>query len=682
MAFRIDNAVDPELDAWPIERATVGFAGVNQERLESAIDVELFEVRGKLDTVQSGDEEQEQEQQEQEDEGDEDNEHKDEHEDEHDAAQIKNNGIEENVDEEKPALDMIDTTTESRDGEIQPVVVFSPSNQSELNQGPKLGMLMSTQDVDYALNRSKAMEFHKYDEPVPNNTVQEVIESVEKIKKNGDLEQDEEEDEVEGLFGAKMKISKWSLSYQISKKTSIRGKRVVAWSAWVICLLGLMISLNFVTQEFITSRKELASTVRYVTTDSLAMPEIWICNADTSLPIFHDHPGTKYIGQPLLWLDIVEGSNAHISLMYPDTNAMTQLSIRTANFWGRTCNASNVMDPIVFMWENYNKPACFHCLTLTRNPGMFIDRVPGEKALKELSSHVSFRVSMQGWVSRCRTSQYGLSMAVLSFFREELLRNHEELARRKILDYDGLQPGNGYDDSLLWPQYRSGYRNVSFDPFMYDLVDMFCNVYMFSGFFYPSSVEDVRYKFDRLRFQWVRNGKGPYYPKDFHTFYNVYGGKVLPSNGANSIGKELYENLSIYMGDTIHIMTNSSRIGGVETLSVMSPFYMVKIAFARNEILGKETYETRAIKAILDPGDKRSINFVYIVDMVFKSFLTRVVTAQHSMSWTAYLADFFGLTSLFLDISVYTVIVAPLVVKARRGFAIPIERLRALTRRA
>lgn len=538
------------------------------------------------------------------------------------------------------------------------------------------GPLLTNEEVSNAIQRNKS----SLSKPIEIKSVN-AEEPEQRLllsrKKKKERKKQEKEQPMQGIFGTPIKHSKWSLNRYFQSVASTREKRIIAVSAWILALIGLIVSLVFVTKDFLDSRKELSSTVRFEESPTLDLPPLFFCSADSEIPPFMDFPSQPYLGKPLMWLEYVRGLNVNVT--YPETMNLKQLSVGSYDVMGRRCNASEFMDPQLYLKENTERPSCFYCLALSRYPPLTIQRERDTAEGISFSRMTSVRLSQNSFISHCRMSQFGLTFAMLKFFKEELRTHHKTLADRGVLDFGSLDPEDRGNDGLLWPAYRLGLRNTSVDFVVYDIVDMFCNVYLFSGLFYPSRAEDIRFKFDDKIFRWERSGSGPYYPEDFFDYYTTSEDIGLFS-GTSLLGKEKYENKSIYDSSTILVRTNESRIGGVETLAVVRPSEVTSVELSRNMIREKESFVSDVIRTDLFPGDVRTVNNVYLLDIGFKSFLTRVVSDQQSVSWSAFAADFFGLTSLFMDVSVYTLIVSPLVVRGRqRALAARRRRLEAET---
>lgn len=192
------------------------------------------------------------------------------------------------------------------------------------------------------------------------------------------------------------------------------------------------------------------------------------------------------------------------------------------------------------------------------------------------------------------------------------------------------------------------------------------NVYLFSSYFYPASEGEVSFRFDNAQKRWQRSGKGPYYPPKFSDFYFEAG--VVPKFVENSsvIGQEKFENRSAQRANTFHVYTNQTAMKGLTEITCVQESGISRAYLRRTVIKERESFTSHNLKTKLGAADIRGLNYVFFLTLSFDSFLTRVVSDQTTVSWSAFFADFFGLMSMFLDVSVYTVIVSPMVVRARR----------------
>lgn len=551
-----------------------------------------------------------------------------------------------------------------------------PTNFQEgsLAQVEDNGNLMTTEEVALALRREETSRSGKEYQAGPGSetTKKGMLRSRLKLTSKAQKKKEKNEHDMEvGIFGTTAKPGKWSLSNYLQSVASTREKRVIAVSAWLLALIGLIVSLAFVTKDFIESKNEMASTVRFFQSETMNMPPLWICTMDTSLPNFGKNLGKQFPGQPLLWIDFFKGSRSLLNITYPYTHEMPQLGTVHVNALGQPCSPPTVMNPSIFEEENKIAPNCFHCFSLDGTPRIEFERSHHEdehdhEAGTASKMHATIRMARHSVFSKCRMSQMGLSRDAFAFFTGQIKTHHQELKARGILDFGVFDPTNGFHNQYLWPLYRMGFGNATVDFAVYDVVDMLCNVYLFSDYFYPSSAKAVRYKFNDKYYRWERTGEGPYYPSKFDEYYSGVSSRPALYSELGAIGTEKYENRSMYAGQSLHIVTNRSMVDKADVVASLEPFHMASLRFTRNMIHETESYEAKVSRTILQTGDVRAVHYVYFMDVSFENFMTRVVSKQLTVSWSAFAADFFGLTSLFLDVSVYTLIVAPLIMRARK----------------
>ncbi|KAI0564736.1 hypothetical protein FGB62_24g223 [Gracilaria domingensis] len=441
-----------------------------------------------------------------------------------------------------------------------------------------------------------------------------------------------------GIYESRGSPFKWSLSNYLQSVASTREKRIIAVSAWLMALTGLIISLVFVTKDFLGSREELARTIAFEKTDAVELPTLHFCTTGTQLPPFSDLPNGPYQGQPLIWLDIIRGGSLNASIVYPDTRSLPQVRVESFTAAGSRCIALNQMDPAQFESENTRSPSCFHCLTLERDKMFRLEGREGTNA-RAFSNKLVVRLSQNALVSRCRKSSFGLPLFLTEYFRKVFVHHYMDLKLRGILDYGGYDPQNEAHSYILWPGYRWGHENITRDMRMVDQADMLCNVYMFSGYFYPSTSTGIRYRFNGEKYEWERTGAGPYYPKEFGSIADQPG--LAAQSKSAQIGEEVLEDRALYPGQDLFVMTNFSENGVNELLGVVPAEKMAFLQLERNLILGKnESFRSHTILEDVRSGDVKTQADVYVVEVSMLSFLTRVVGKQLSVSWSAFIADF------------------------------------------
>ncbi len=474
----------------------------------------------------------------------------------------------------------------------------------------------------------------------------------------------------EGMFGT-ARAPTWSLGVYFRSVGSTREKRAIAMTAWTVCALSLLVALVFISHDFVASRNSVSKAVRYQGVPSLQLPDIQICNIDTSFPPFTYLPNKDFVGQPTTWIDTIlyPGKGMRV-VKYPDTHnssIATQVKVLALDQYGAECKAQEKADPITFFLEMQNPPACFYCMYIKRSPAIVIESSSGTLIHQdsEAGNSLVLRLSRSRLLEKCRLSFAPPSPNEKRAFRALIERHAEELEKRGTLDFGGLNVSDPRDAEILFPAFRTRVQ----DYYVRDVTDMYCNVYLFSGFFYPATRGDVQYKFNLFNAGnigiWQRSGRGPYFPPNYAEWFQVL---TMRSNQNNTIGGEL-KKFYVSRGDMIVAFTNASESGRLQQIASQNPGSLSEIALEQAVIKGKEIYTGHALYTDLKMVDARGVDFVYLLKFGFREFVTKTVSDQMTASTTAYLADVFGLISLFMDVSVYTVIVAPIVMRFRRQSA-------------
>lgn len=482
---------------------------------------------------------------------------------------------------------------------------------------------------------------------------------------NSDAEETEADSLVEndGIFATE-RPPFWNLKVVLKSFGSTREKRIVATVAWLVCVISLIIGLVIISQEFMESRSSKSKAIRYTAESSLVLPDLQICNVATSFPPFVHLPTKEFVGQPTTWVDalILPGPGTKV-VKYPQThNASILPQVRISEFSrdGKTCQAGGKADPVKFARETHYPPSCFYCLYIKRDPGIVIKNTRFDST--NYFKRLVLRVSRSRLTEKCRLSFATPSFNERRAFRAIISSHGHELERRGILDFGGMNISNPEDSDKLFPAFRSITRDFS----VRDVIDMYCNVYLFSGYFYPATKGEIRYKFmlaqNRLVGRWHRSGRGPYFPAHYEEWFQIL---TKRSNLNGTIGGEL-KDFYISRADVIVSFTNATESGYLQQLSAQHPGSIAEINLEKAKLKGKEVYSGLSLNTELRRVDTRGVDYVYIMTIGFREFVTREETDQATMSATRFLADFFGLISLFLDISVYTVFVAPIVMRFKR----------------
>lgn len=481
---------------------------------------------------------------------------------------------------------------------------------------------------------------------------------------NDESEEEVEENQVqEGSFSTQGS-STWNIGVLIRSLGSTKEKRIVAVIAWLICVISMLVGLVIIAMQYSESRNSKSRAIHYTIASELSLPTVMACNTYSSFPPFLDLPNKKYHGLPTSWIDkvLLPGHKGKV-IQYPQTHEMKQISLITIDRRGRKCKPLGLADPVTFNIEARHPPRCFYCWTFSRSPPIIVKRKYGtvQQRTKYVNS-LMIRFSRSRLLEKCRmifsTPSPDEKRVFLSILRPHL----EELEKRGILDFGGLNASDPKNVQLFFPANRKPTN----DYFVRDVFDMYCNVILFSGYFYPATNVDVRYKFhvagDLGIGTWQRAGRGPYYPPDLAKFF--FGLQQRVHRNASVGGEE--KDLFFRRGDYMETYTNTTEFNQLVQLNQQAHATISEIMLDKALVQGKEVYTPRAFSTQLHSDDISGVDFFYVMKIGFDKFVVRSERDQVTTSTTSFLADFFGLISLFLDVSVYTVFVAPIVMRFKR----------------
>lgn len=176
-----------------------------------------------------------------------------------------------------------------------------PETQKATN-GDRKANLLTLDDVSKALMRNSSHEAATVTATLNETAVAPSRPGI-RMRRQGVQGQKKSDSEgttqVPGIFGTTTKPGRFSLGNYLHSVGSTKEKRIVALSAWVLSTAGLIVALCFVTKDFLESKRELSSAVRYSSSESLELPNLFFCNVDVSFQPFLGLPD-GYPGMPTM----------------------------------------------------------------------------------------------------------------------------------------------------------------------------------------------------------------------------------------------------------------------------------------------------------------------------------------------------------------------------------------------
>ena len=471
------------------------------------------------------------------------------------------------------------------------------------------------------------------------------------------------------------------------KKRSSGLKRAMLLSicAWLVAFVGLTVFVVFLTKSYIDSRNNPVITRSFETVRSLDLPVMSICSTNSDVPSFADFPTDEYKGLPIFTLSEAEFLDTNDNYTTPlrslskngtqkqapggfETRILGPSEEQCESTLARlnATKASESLGQVVLPLED--KVRCAQCITIGRDGAI---PVMANRSEAGLPSGLSINVVMSRLYAFCFVDSVRNLATVQSLFVAELERNAKALVDAGILKFDDSVPLNDSEKvtTALWVQPGDQEDTLGGKE-----IDFYCNVYFFSGFFYPTEPKkpDVRYV-HKMKFpqQWdrVEDSKGPY----FELLRQPSIKKLLSQE---SLGLRPREDevdtfsllstvaLSIYAEDRDVMRSSESSV--VNTTSLVAQIDRSKgalVRFRQQGSIGSASSVVRvATLSTTDDRPQESEEGAYFsnrLNFTYDRFLKEVLSEQQTYSEWQYIADLLEVLTLFTGLSFYSVLVVP-----------------------
>lgn len=457
-------------------------------------------------------------------------------------------------------------------------------------------------------------------------------------------------------------------------KKEARGKRfcssLILGAAWSASLLLTIIAITFLTRDYANAQVNKAIRNERFTIPVVLLPALTICSSYNYIPSFDDYPTAQYPGFPLFMVSAYIRGNRSVKypqrrMLYPDTRADGTNSPVERVFVTRnrsSClrqefDVKREMRSIHEFTDSQSiaslnrSSACSHCFRIgVKQPELI--KKPAADSLSDLKNPpVQVLVKQSKLLQMCygRTHYFPWLVRIMV---EEFIIYSGQLTKRGILDY------NGANVSVWKLDWSSGLENKFPITDIPGFVSCVCNIYFFSGFFYPvAKATNISYKYRHTSpLDWKRVGTGPYFSQ-----------RTWGSNKSLIIGPnpEMLRRDS-YFFDGLRIFGEDSESVGAKTVSPQTSMInldnknsIALFGFTRSVVNGHVDYHcTTTVKsekewftaAVYD-------NFWILLDI--QRFEEVRVDRGATMTLAEYVTDIFEYLGMFTGICIYTFLVAP-----------------------
>lgn len=431
-----------------------------------------------------------------------------------------------------------------------------------------------------------------------------------------------------------------------------------------IAFFGLITSIGFLTRDFFHAQNNLAIQVDRKESSPRILPAITICGNAEDIPTFSDFPTIDFPGLPLLIMKMYSRDNRSIlnvptKELYPGTVSEKFGNIVEKVFVGNNisdCPSQEAFDihreqkllyslglsgPLNGFRE---RKSCSYCFRVGNLQPEFLQPYQEDISASEFQPSIQITVAKTRLFEFCQSKFVQRDTSIDDIFSSELYLHSNILEERGILDFN-----NNTAEVLLLSLRNYDVSNT---------VDFYCNVYFFSGVFYPLLSEtNISYRFDNQGPEiWEKTGEGPYYS----AFSWNEGDPLLVGPNEDVLVRDTYTlgGISLFANKITErketkLVSPSSGFAVMDR-TMASALYL----FKELEVLGNVEYEVSELISELVHGPKNMLD-IFLLKFDFQTFEVERVFMYATMTWSEYITDIMEFLGIFTGICVFTLIVAP-----------------------
>lgn len=457
--------------------------------------------------------------------------------------------------------------------------------------------------------------------------------------------------------------------YSSSMSTGLRAKRnrhiAFIGLAWTLALLGTVISIGFLTRDFIKAQSNLAIQVDRSKPAAMALPGITICPDFDNIPTFFDFPTAEYPGLPLFTISMyrrINRSNTSpsLQLLYPDsipgaskspvenvTVSKNKSLCIEQGFDVRRELESTITTGYSSSYNGLkNEASCLHCFRIGVTTQEVLEAVERNFSAALFLPAVQIKVSKPRLLGACFSNVLQRQSTLPRIIRSELYEHAEKLEAKGILDFAG---GNYSALLINLSDRRSNSRHF---------MDFYCNVYFFSGFFYPNlDNANISYRYSgKAPNFWEKAGSGPYFSA--YTWERDDMPFVGPKEEGLRKDSFSFGGLRLYAEDVESIdrwqpVSPSTGFANIDRHVVSTTF-----TFKKMIVDGRVEYRVTQSHSVIAETDLNVVD-LFSLGFDFELFEVERVYTYSTMTLSEFVTDIFEFLGLFTGICIFTLVVAP-----------------------
>lgn len=455
-------------------------------------------------------------------------------------------------------------------------------------------------------------------------------------------------------------------------------------AAGLVSFILLAVALSFLISAFVRAQRHPFLQAKYTNSSELQVPIVTICARFPDVHTFYKGAGAvdkRFTGLPIVTLTRYEHVQSGEEISYPDTEKLLDERVLGAN---RTyCERRlSVMDSRRFsdgigLGPRVAPDRCSSCLRLGFKKNITLRADKASNTLNFAGVRLDFAIS--GLFSFCRFERDRTQNGVLGLFAKELYSRKDDLLRTGVISDPEGKANFSNPNVFGWPTLQI-HPDLEGDSNNF-AVDFYCNVYFFSGIYYPTANNDVGFVYNStLRF-WNRNPlkKGPFLNSFPREAQGTGVGEALkrlrkPSNDT-LVSWLSVVSLDVYMEDIKEVdksptatVNQTAFVGTVDANRDAS--FKVRIS---QSVLGRReiVVTSRVDNHRLPPPNFPKPSSQSRIELDFSRYFVESLDTTRNFPVALFVADLLNYISLFTGLSFYTLVVAPIhIFMSRRAFQI------------
>lgn len=440
--------------------------------------------------------------------------------------------------------------------------------------------------------------------------------------------------------------------------------------AWALAVLGMVITIGFLAADFWLAQRNLAIQIERLDSPSLELPAITVCSHVPSLPSFIEQPTEEYPGVPLFGISAFRrlngsGLNSGMQeLVFPHANPSALNSpienvivaedgaacrSETNGTWGtREMESTQRLNSLTFHSNNQSSSTseglCYHCFRVGARIIETLYASTANERSQLFAPAVQVDIFQSALFDICQFDSSRRDNPPKRALANEILSHVDSLVSRDILDFAGAE----YE--VLFEQVTSrNYKEAS---------DFLCNVYFFSGYFYPSvDSPDIQYTYNAANKTWLETGDGPFYSARSHPddAPSIFG------PGAEDLKKDTYVVRGVrVLVEKAEDARRSNVVSPRKSFAILDNQKVYVLNFKKRLVRGSTEYSTKIQSYVQEKGLASFTAYnIFGLGFNFQTFSSENVLQTSTMSWPEFLTDVFEFIGLFTGVLISSILFPP-----------------------